>query len=154
MTKIGLYDPNSLTAEGDKMKITFVDAIDVTKSMDVEIGSSAMARKIIGYLARQESAVDCPLHVLGEDPKRLAGVMMMSSSAADEGVLMANDDGQTRIYSVKTLFDLNEGDIPKEGIAVVKGFMENDTMMAHTLLMQPAAASLDHTPTTSKGPSA
>ena len=80
--------------------------------------------------------------------------MMMSSSAADEGVLMANDDGQTRIYSVKTLFDLNEGDIPKEGIAVVKGFMENDTMMAHTLLMQPAAASIDHSPTTSKGPSA
>lgn len=154
MTQVGLYDPNSLTFVGGKMKITFVDAIDTSKSVDVEIGSAEMAQKVIDHLTRQKSAVDCPLHVLGHDPARLAGVMMMSNSIANEGVLMANEGGKTRIYSVKALFELNEEDLPREGIAVVKGFMENDTLMAHTVLMQPATPSLDQTPEPLKGPEA
>lgn len=153
MTKVGLYDPNSLTSEEGKMKITFVDAIDVTQSIDVEIGSAEMAQKIIGHLTRQTSATDCPLHVLGQEPARLAGVMMMSSSIANEGVLMAKEDGKTRIYSVKTLFDLSDEDLPREGIAVVKGFVENDTLMAHTVLMQSASPGLEQNMTTPKSPS-
>lgn len=147
MQAIGLYDPSSLSLQGSVMKINFIDAKDVGNVRPVEISSPEEASRIMSFLREQVADTPAPnraFHVFGKEHVKLSGMMMQSPVATDEALMMvpSHTAGQM-IQSIKMLFEVQEGDLPKEGIAIVKGYIENDTMYAYHVLMQARSLSPD-----------
>ena len=139
MPKLGLYDPNSLTAKDGVMQISFINAMDVKDVSTLPIRTLEEARRVIGYLSAQKSPNQCPLHAFGREPVRISGAYTMHHDKPGEGMIaVGGGAGGVREYtSFRLLFDIAAAGFPERGGAIITGYMEDETLVAHQMAASP-----------------
>ena len=140
MSKLGLYDPNSLTEKDGVMHIAFINARDARDVESIPIDTTCKARLIRDCLEAQKSPVNCPVHALGHRSVRMDGAIVLPKGRGGEGVLIQQSKtGQRTHISLKTVFAYDPADIPEKGLGIALGHMEEGTLHVHQLVVQPLA---------------
>jgi len=143
----GYYDPASLKLEGRKASINFIDAVDgrvtpiVMGSRDemVDVAASIGDQERYGIASRDGSV------------KEIRGVFVAIPGHPDEG-LIAPEHNQKKTIPLKMTFDVAEGDIPKDGFAIMHGISHRGAFMVHRIAMKSADPEFDKRRSAEFGP--